>query len=86
MRMNDHYGFSMAALDDAAVVFGSRSNNGNPSTVVYRPLASWAPNSEWQIQLDKGEETIAVALGFKFCEFNCARTHIRQPWQHAFNH
>jgi hypothetical protein len=50
MRLTDHYGFSMAALDDAAVVFASRANNGNPSTVVYRPLASWAPNSDWQVQ------------------------------------
>ena len=84
-----------AALDDAAVVFASTSNHGNPSTVVYRPLASWAPNSEWQaprspadlpiislrisrrshadpppicaqVQFEKGEEALAIALGHKF--------------------
>ena len=91
MRLTDHYGFSMAALDEAAVLFASRSNHGktrpppcvllqrscpaepsrslrigNPSTVVYRPLASWAPNSDWQVQLEKGEEAVAVAVGHKF--------------------
>jgi hypothetical protein len=62
LRLTDHYNFSMAALDDAAVVFGAKSSNGNPSTVVYRPLLSWAPNSEWQVQLEKGEEALAVAV------------------------
>ncbi|EOD21019.1 hypothetical protein EMIHUDRAFT_450890 [Emiliania huxleyi CCMP1516] len=69
MRLTDHYGFSMAALDEAAVLVASRSNHGktrNPSTVVYRPLASWAPNSDWQVQLEKGEEAVAVAVGHKF--------------------
>ena len=28
MRLTDHYGFSMAALDEAAVLFASRSNHG----------------------------------------------------------
>ena len=41
IRLTDHYSFSMAALDDAAVMFASVSNHGNPSTIVYRPLASW---------------------------------------------
>ena len=49
MRLTDRFGFTMAALDDNAVVFACRANNGHPSTVVYRPLASWAPNSEWQV-------------------------------------
>ena len=56
----------LAALDDAAVMFASTSNHGNPSTIVYRPLSSWAPNSDWQVQLDKGEEAVAIAVGHKF--------------------
>eukprot|EP00965_Chrysotila_dentata_P139277 4604979-Pleurochrysis_carterae.AAC.3 len=41
----------MAALDDAAVMFASATNHGNPSTIVYRPLVSWAPNSDWQASI-----------------------------------
>ena len=67
----------MAALDNAAVMFASRSNNGQPSTIVYRPLASWAPNSEWQVQLDKGEEAEAVALGRKFAVIATSLRHLR---------
>ena len=72
----------MAALDDAAVMFASKSNHGNPSTVVYRPLASWAPNSDWQVQLDKGEETVAIAVEHKFAciatsSATCASTRTR---------
>ena len=77
MRLTDRYGFSMAALDDAAVVFGCRANNGHPSTIVYRPLASWAPNSEWQVQLEAGEEALAVALGFKFCAVATSARYMR---------
>ena len=77
IRLTDHYSFSMAALDDAAVLFASTSNNGNPSTVVYRPLASWAPNSEWQLQLEKGEETLAIALGHKFAAIATSKRYLR---------
>ena len=77
LRLTDRYGFSMAALDGAAVIFGSRSNNGNPSTVVYRPLASWAPNSEWQVQFEKGEEAQAVALGHKFAAVATSARYLR---------
>ena len=77
LRLTDRYGFTMAALDGAAVIFGSRSNNGNPSTVVYRPLASWAPNSEWQVQFEKGEEAQAVALGHKFAAVATSLRYLR---------
>eukprot|EP00900_Chrysochromulina_parva_P026607 jgi/Chrpa1/8580/Chrysochromulina_OHIO_Genome00019003-RA len=77
VRLTDHYGFSMAALDDTAVMFASRSGHGNPSTIVYRPLASWAPNSEWQVQLDKGEETLAIALGHKFAAIATSHRYLR---------
>ena len=103
-----------AALDDAAVVFASTSNHGNPSTVVYRPLASWAPNSEWQVphrspadlppisrqspadlpsisrrspadlppispqvQFEKGEEALAIALGHKFAVVATDKQYVR---------
>ena len=77
IRLTDHYSFSMAALDDAAVMFASKSNNGNPSTIVYRPLASWAPNSEWQIQLDHGEEALAIAVGHKFAAIATSKRYLR---------
>ena len=77
MRLTDHYNFTMAALDSAAVMFASKANNGNPSTVVYRPLNSWAPNSEWQVQLDKGEDTLAVALGHKFAAVATSARYLR---------
>ena len=77
IRLTDHYGFSMAALDDGAVMFASRSNHGNPSTIVYRPLASWAPNSEWQVQLDAGEEALAIALGHKFAAIATSKRYLR---------
>ena len=77
IRLTDHYSFSMAALDDAAVMFASKANNGNPSTIVYRPLASWAPNSEWQIQLDAGEEALAIAVGHKFAAIATSKRYLR---------
>ena len=77
IRLTDHYSFSMAALTEEAVMFASTSNNGNPSTIVYRPLASWAPNSEWQVQLDKGEEATAVALGHKFAAIATNKRYLR---------
>ena len=77
IRLTDHYSFTMAALDDAAVMFASRSNHGNPSTIVYRPLASWAPNSDWQVQLEAGEEAEAVALGHKFAAIATSKRLLR---------
>tara|TARA_B100000524_G_scaffold338016_1_gene229126 strand:- start:1020 stop:2636 length:1617 start_codon:yes stop_codon:yes gene_type:complete len=77
LRLTDHYSFSIAALDHAAVAFASRSNNGNPSTLVYRPLTSWAPNSEWQVQLGSGEEALALALGHKFAVLATSARYLR---------
>ena len=77
IRLTDHYGFTMAALDHLAVMFASRSNNGNASTIVYRPLSSWAPNSEWQLQLDTGEEALAIAIGHKFAAIATSKRYLR---------
>ena len=43
--LNDFFGFTLGALSDKGALYASRSSKDAPSTVVYRPLESWAPNS-----------------------------------------
>lgn len=45
--MNDHFGFTMAALDENGSVFANPcKGEKNTSTLMYRPFGSWANNSE----------------------------------------
>lgn len=45
--MNDHFGFTMAALDENGSVFANPcKGEKNMSTLMYRPFGSWANNSE----------------------------------------
>ncbi|KAG6472940.1 WD repeat and HMG-box DNA-binding protein 1-like [Zingiber officinale] len=61
--MTDYFGFTMAALNENGSVFSNPcKGENNMSTLMYRPFASWANNSEWSMRLE-GEEVKAVALG-----------------------
>ncbi|TYH24463.1 hypothetical protein ES288_A03G093600v1 [Gossypium darwinii] len=61
--MTDHYGFTMASLNENGSVFANpRKGEKNMSTLMYRPFRSWANNSEWYMRFE-GEEVKAVALG-----------------------
>lgn len=45
--MTDHFGFSMAALNENGSVFAnSCKGENNMSTLMYRPFSTWANNSE----------------------------------------
>lgn len=45
--MNDHFGFTMASLNENGSVFANPSKGEkNMSTLMYRPFRSWANNSE----------------------------------------
>ncbi|KAL6175383.1 hypothetical protein ACLB2K_052024 [Fragaria x ananassa] len=61
--MTDHFGFTMASLNENGCVFANPSKGEkNMSTLMYRPFTSWANNSEWSMRLE-GEEVKVVALG-----------------------
>lgn len=45
--MNDHFGFTMASLNEKGSVFANPcKGEKNMSTLMYRPFSSWANNSE----------------------------------------
>ena len=45
--MNDHFGFTMASLNEQGSVFANPcKGEKNMSTLMYRPFSSWASNSE----------------------------------------
>ncbi|KAI4344011.1 hypothetical protein L6164_011288 [Bauhinia variegata] len=61
--MTDHFGFTMAALNEKGSVFANPcKGEKNMSTLMYRPFSSWANNSEWSMRFE-GEEVKVVALG-----------------------
>ncbi|KAK7845380.1 wd repeat and hmg-box dna-binding protein 1 [Quercus suber] len=61
--MTDHFGFTMAALNENGSVFANPcKGEKSMSTLMYRPFSTWANNSEWSMRLE-GEEVKAVALG-----------------------
>ncbi|KAK7327698.1 hypothetical protein VNO77_21786 [Canavalia gladiata] len=61
--MTDHFGFTMAALNENGSVFANPcKGEKNMSTLMYRPFSSWASNSEWSMRFE-GEEVKVVALG-----------------------
>ncbi|XP_028763635.1 WD repeat and HMG-box DNA-binding protein 1 [Neltuma alba] len=61
--MTDHFGFTMAALNENGSVFANPcKGENNMSTLMYRPFSSWASNSEWSMRFE-GEEVKVVALG-----------------------
>ena len=62
--MSDHFGFTMASLNESGSVYASpQKGEKNPSTLMYRPLSSWANNSEWSMRFPIGEEVKVVSLG-----------------------
>ncbi|KAI4335860.1 hypothetical protein L6164_014465 [Bauhinia variegata] len=61
--MTDHFGFTMAALNENGSVFANPcKGEKNMSTLMYRPFSSWANNSEWSMRFER-EEVKVVALG-----------------------
>lgn len=61
--MTDHFGFTMAALNENGCVFANPcKGEKSMSTLMYRPFSSWANNSEWSMRFEE-EEVKVVALG-----------------------
>jgi chromosome transmission fidelity protein 4 len=60
----------MAAMGTIGAAFASpitkEGGETVPSQVFYRPFDSWAPNSDWTVNLAKGEEATAIAVGATF--------------------
>ncbi|KAG6556808.1 hypothetical protein Mapa_001755 [Marchantia paleacea] len=53
----------MAALGERGSVLANPQRDKTPSTLIYRPFASWASNSEWSMRFTPAEEVKAVAVG-----------------------
>ncbi|OAE24831.1 hypothetical protein AXG93_4242s1030 [Marchantia polymorpha subsp. ruderalis] len=53
----------MAALGEKGSVLANPQRDKTPSTLIYRPFASWASNSEWSMRFTPAEEVKAVAVG-----------------------
>ena len=71
IRFNDYTGFTMAAMDIHGALFASpevkeKGGKVTSSTISYRPFDAWAPQSDWTMTLDEGEEAQAVAVGSTF--------------------
>ena len=72
IHFKDHFGFSMAVLNEDGVLFASPLAKGetveeNRQAVLhYRAFASWASPSDWTIYMPKGEDIVAIALGSKW--------------------
>lgn len=50
--MNDHFGFTMASVNEQGSVFANPcKGEKNMSTLMYRPFSSWASNSEVRFYL-----------------------------------
>lgn len=48
---------------EQGIVYAAPIQDGQPSTVFYRPYDSWASQSDWTISLLKGESAQCVAAG-----------------------
>lgn len=66
VRFSDHYGFTQGCFSELGAFFGCPATESHPSSVFYRPFASWSSSSEWSLALDPGETSVLVALGRKF--------------------
>lgn len=50
-------------VGEQGIVYAAPSQDGQPSTVYYRPYDSWASSSEWTMNLLAGEDAQCVASG-----------------------
>lgn len=48
-------------------LYASPATDDAPSTILYRPFAPWASNSDWMMQLPRPEQARCVAAGGHFC-------------------
>ena len=75
--LTDFFGFSLGALGEEGALYASPSTAEAPSTVVYRPFESWAPNSEWSFGLPAGEEVVCIAAGATFVAVATSQRNLR---------
>lgn len=54
-------------LHKQGALYASPTTDDAPSTILYRPFAPWASNSDWMMQLPRPEQAICVAAGAHFC-------------------
>lgn len=68
-------------------LYASRSNRDSPSTVLYQPYESWAPNSDWSLGLPAGPPAACACLLFSHnwaCALRVAHgAHQHGPRLHA---
>lgn len=75
--LSDFFGFTLGALGEQGAVYAAPASPDAPSTVVYRPFESWAPNSDWSMGLPAGEEAIGVAAGTTFVAVTTSKRLLR---------
>lgn len=70
IRLVDHFGFTLGALNENAFVLAAQSHEpeagdtrDHPSVLFCRNIAHWASDETWQIFFGEGEEVEALAVG-----------------------
>ncbi|GAO46321.1 WD40 repeat-like protein [Saitoella complicata NRRL Y-17804] len=61
-HFTDHFKYDKACLDDNGTLYANSSDDGQPSTVFFRPHETWANKADWSVQLPKGEDVTSIAL------------------------
>ncbi|CAO1624659.1 unnamed protein product [Sympodiomycopsis kandeliae] len=67
-KLVDHFGYSMASVGaTGALLACPQKGDGSPSAVHFKPFeaaGAWsAPGAEWNVELPRGEQVVAVAMG-----------------------
>jgi len=75
--LSDFFGFRLGALGERGAFYASHSSIDAPSTLVYRPFESWAPNADWSMGLPAGEEAECIATGDSFCAVATSTRNLR---------
>ncbi|XP_064622093.1 WD repeat and HMG-box DNA-binding protein 1-like [Lineus longissimus] len=63
MHVTNDLGHTMADMSSEAVVLACEADDGSPSKLVCLHFSSWDNSREWAIEMPKGEEIQATALG-----------------------
>eukprot|EP00899_Mesostigma_viride_P003283 jgi/Mesvir1/12956/Mv05969-RA.1 len=75
--LTDYYGFRVAALSESGVAFASpRRGDKEPATLMYRPIDSWASNSDWTLHVPD-EDFTALAVGRQWVAVASSQGYLR---------
>lgn len=66
-KMVDHFGYTMASVGSSGALLACPAKGESLSAVHYKPFeaaGAWStPGAEWGVELPKGEEIVAIAMG-----------------------